>query len=114
MSVAAKLRWHYAQWAFAVVAVILLPYIFDSGSSVTMMSLMGFAIVFALSYNMLLGQTGMLSFGHAVYYGMGGFLTAHALNVVGADHLPIPLPVMPLVGGLAGLSFAIVFGWVST
>ncbi len=46
-----------------------------------MMSLMGFAIIFALSYNMLLGQTGMLSFGHAVYYGLGGFMTAHALNV---------------------------------
>ncbi len=122
MSATAKLRWHsgwqygwhYAQWAVAVVVVILLPYVFSSGSSVTMMSLMGFAIIFALSYNMLLGQTGMLSFGHAVYYGMGGFITAHALNVVGASKLPIPLPVMPLVGGLAGLTFAIIFGWVST
>jgi branched-chain amino acid transport system permease protein len=75
---------------------------------------MGFAIVFALSYNMLLGQTGMLSFGHAVYYGLGGFITAHALNVVGADQLPVPLPVIPLVGGLAGLAFAVIFGWVST
>ena len=40
----------------------------------TMFSLMGIAIIFALSYNMLLGQTGMLSFGHAVYYGLGGVL----------------------------------------
>jgi branched-chain amino acid transport system permease protein len=92
----------------------VLPYVFSSGASVTMMSLMGFAIIFALSYNMLLGQTGMLSFGHAVYYGLGGFITAHALNVVGAGKLPIPLPVLPLVGGLAGLTFAIIFGWVST
>ena len=38
-----------------------------------MLSQMGIAIIFALSYNMLLGQTGMLSFGHAVYYGLGGF-----------------------------------------
>ena len=43
---------------------------------------MGIAIVFALSYNMLLGQTGMLSFGHAVYYGLGGFVAIHALNAV--------------------------------
>ena len=75
---------------------------------------MGFAIIFALSYNMLLGQTGMLSFGHAVYYGLGGFMTAHALNVVGGDRLPVPLLVMPLVGGVTGLFFAVIFGWVST
>ena len=101
-------------WLGAALVMALLPQIFSSGASITMMSLMGFAIIFALSYNMLLGQTGMLSFGHAVYYGLGGFMTAHALNVIGAGKLPIPLPVLPLVGGLAGLSFALIFGWVST
>jgi branched-chain amino acid transport system permease protein len=110
----ATARAPWAIWVAAVVAAALLPFVFSSGASLTMMSLMGFAIIFALSYNMLLGQTGMLSFGHAVYYGLGGFMTAHALNVVGAGKLPIPLPVMPLVGGLAGLLFAVIFGWVST
>jgi branched-chain amino acid transport system permease protein len=105
---------HLVVWGVAALAMAVLPFVFSSGASVTMMSLMGFAIIFALSYNMLLGQAGMLSFGHAVYYGLGGFMTAHALNVVGAGKLPIPLPVMPLVGGLAGLTFAIIFGWVST
>lgn len=105
---------HLVPWAVAAVVVMVLPYVFSSGASITMMSLMGFAIIFALSYNMLLGQTGMLSFGHAVYYGLGGFLTAHALNVIAAEKWPIPLPLLPLVGGLAGLSFAILFGWVST
>lgn len=105
---------HLVVWIVAALVMAVLPFVFSSGASVTMMSLMGFAIIFALSYNMLLGQTGMLSFGHAVYYGLGGFITAHALNVIGAGKLPIPLPVLPLVGGLAGLSFAILFGWVST
>ena len=104
----------YAPWIGGAVALIALPHVFSSGASITMMSLMGFAIIFALSYTMLLGQTGMLSFGHAVYYGLGGFITAHALNVIGAGKLPVPLPLLPLVGGLAGLSFAILFGWVST
>jgi branched-chain amino acid transport system permease protein len=104
----------WALWSGAIVVVAVLPLVFSSGASLTMMSLMGFAIIFALSYNMLLGQTGMLSFGHAVYYGLGGFITAHALNVVASGKLPIPLPVMPIVGGLAGLTFAIIFGWVST
>ena len=55
---------------------------FRSGTALTVMSLMGISIIFALSYNMLLGQTGMLSFGHAVYYGLGGFFTVHAMNTV--------------------------------
>jgi branched-chain amino acid transport system permease protein len=79
-----------------------------------MMSLMGIMVVFALSYNMLLGQTGLLSFGHAVYYGLGAFFVVHAMNAIIRAKLPIPLPVMPLVGGLAGLAFAVIFGSVST
>jgi branched-chain amino acid transport system permease protein len=101
-------------WVITALVMVALPHVFSSGASITMMSLMGFAIIFALSYNMLLGQTGMLSFGHAVYYGLGGFMTAHALNVIGAGKWPIPLPLLPIVGGLAGLTFAIIFGWVST
>jgi len=107
-------RWSVAPWIVGALALVVLPHIFASGASVTMMSLMGFAIIFALSYNMLLGQTGMLSFGHAVYYGLGGFVTAHALNGIAAGKLPVPLLVMPLVGGVAGLFFAILLGWVST
>ena len=53
-----------------------------------MMSLMGIAIVSALSYNMLLGQTGMLSFGHAVYYGLGAYLVVHAINIFTAKGSP--------------------------
>ena len=81
--------------------LLLLPNIFRSGGSLTTFSLIGISIIFSLSYNILLGQTGMLSFGHAVYYGLGGFLAIHAMNVIAADKLPVPLPVVPLVGGLS-------------
>ncbi len=101
-------------WVVAALVLLGLPFVFSSGASLTMMSLMGFAIIFALSFNMLLGQTGMLSFGHAVYYGLGGFITAHALNLIASGKWAVPLPVVPLVGGLAGLTFALIFGWVST
>jgi branched-chain amino acid transport system permease protein len=63
---------------------------------------------------MLLGETGLLSFGHAVYYGLGGFMAVHAMNTVIHDRLPIPVPLMPLVGGLSGLLFGVIFGSVST
>lgn len=102
--------------AFALFAVGLAvaPLVFSSGLAITMMSLMGVMIIFALSYNMLLGQTGLLSFGHAVYYGLGGFCAAHAMNYVARNKFGVPLPAIPLVGAAAGLFFGALFGAVST
>ncbi|SED65969.1 amino acid/amide ABC transporter membrane protein 2, HAAT family [Rhizobiales bacterium GAS188] len=105
---------NYGIWIGAALLLCALPFGFRSGTSLTVMSLMGIAVIFALSYNMLLGQTGMLSFGHAVYYGLGAYFTVHVINAVAAARLPIPLFVMPLIGGAAGLVFAMIFGWVST
>src|SRR5665213_580006 len=110
---AAKLRF-YGWWVAAAVVLIVLPRIFGSGSSLTTFSLIGISIIFSLSYNILLGQTGMLSFGHAVYYGLGGFLAIHGMNLIAGLKLPVPLPLVPLIGALAGLFFAVVLGWVST
>jgi branched-chain amino acid transport system permease protein len=101
-------------WPAAAAILIALPLVFQSGTSLTVLTLTGIAIVFALSYNILLGQTGLLSFGHAVYYGLGAYFTVHAINAITQAALPVPLPLLPLVGGLAGLAFAAVFGWVST
>jgi branched-chain amino acid transport system permease protein len=110
----ADLLRRYGVWVATAALLIALPYIFNSGLSHTTMSLMGIMIVFALSYNMLLGQTGLLSFGHAVYYGLGAFLVVHAMNTVVHAALPIPLVLMPLVGAFAGLVFGVIFGAVST
>ena len=104
----------YGIWLIAGIALIVLPLIFPSGSALTSFSLIGIAIIFALSYNILLGQTGLLSFGHAVHYGLGGFLAVHVMNAVANYSLPIPLPFIPLVGGIGGLAFAILVGWVMT
>lgn len=104
----------YGIWLIAAVALIVLPFIFSSGGSLTSFSLIGIAIIFALSYNILLGQTGLLSFGHAVQYGLGGFLAVHVMNAVANHSWPVPLPFIPLVGGIGGLAFAIVVGWVMT
>ena len=103
----------YGLWAIAVVIAAVLPLVFDSGFAISMLSQMGIAIIFALSYNMLLGQGGMLSFGHAVFYGLGGFLAMHAINWVG-DGLPLPLEILPLLGGLFSVVCGLIFGWLST
>ena len=54
-----------------------------------MLSQMGIAIIVCLSYNVLLGQGGMLSFGHAVYSGIGSFLAIHTLNLISAGKLAV-------------------------
>ncbi|WP_298106746.1 branched-chain amino acid ABC transporter permease [Bradyrhizobium sp.] len=104
----------YGIWLIAAAALIVLPLVFSSGSSLTSFNLIGIAIIFALSYNILLGQTGLLSFGHAVHYGLGGFLAVHVMNAVANYNWPLPLPFIPLVGGVGGLAFAILVGWVMT
>jgi branched-chain amino acid transport system permease protein len=111
---AAALARLVAPWIALAVVFAMLPMIFKSGSELTMLSLMGIMIVFALSYNMLLGETGLLSFGHAVYYGLGGFVAVHFMNMVIHDRLPIPLFLVPIVGAVGGLVFGVIFGSVST
>lgn len=105
-------RW--ITWGLFALILVVAPMVFGSGLSLTVLSQMGIAIIACLSYNMLLGQGGMLSFGHAVYTGLGSFLAIHALNSVGNGALPLPVSVVPLVGGLAGVGFAVLFGYVTT
>ena len=108
-------RWGsmYLWLAFALLMLVI-PRLFDSGLSITMLSQMGIAIIACLSYNMLLGQGGMLSFGHAVYTGLGAFVAIHALNAWCAASPALPVSLVPLVGGVAGMGFAVLFGYVTT
>lgn len=105
-------RW--VLWGATALLMLVLPLIFTGGFAITLMSQMGIMIVFALSYNMLLGQTGMLSFGHAVYSGLGAFIAVHVLNMVGAGTVWLPVSLLPLIGGLAGAFFGVIFGYVTT
>jgi branched-chain amino acid transport system permease protein len=104
----------YGIWIGFAVLLILLPWIFRSSLALTMLSQMGYLVIICLSYNILLGQGGMLSFGHAVYTGLGSFLAVHAMNLASNGSLPLPIVVIPLVGGLSGLFFAALFGYVTT
>jgi branched-chain amino acid transport system permease protein len=93
---------------------VALPHVVRAPAAVPVMNQMGIAIVFALSYNMLLGQGGMLSFGHAVYSGLGAFFAIHAMNLATKGVFPVPVTLIPLVGGLAGALFGVLFGYVTT
>ncbi|MCW5297745.1 branched-chain amino acid ABC transporter permease [Herbaspirillum lusitanum] len=69
--------------------------------------------LFASAFNVLAGQGGMLSFGHAAYFGIGAFATLHAMNALSGEGL-LPTPLMPVFGALGGAALGLVAGWFST
>jgi branched-chain amino acid transport system permease protein len=105
-------RWFV--WTIYALILIVAPLIFNKGASLSVLSTMGTVIIFGLAYNMLLGQGGMLSFGHAVYSGLGAFFAIHAMNLATAGSIWMPVWLVPLVGAIAGMFFGILFGYVTT
>jgi branched-chain amino acid transport system permease protein len=101
-------------WSGFALLLIVAPLLFTSNLSLSMLTQMGIAIITCLAYNLLLGQGGMLSFGHAVYTGLGGYIAMHALNAVGQGSLHWPVSLVPLVGGAGGVFFAVLLGYVTT
>jgi branched-chain amino acid transport system permease protein len=120
MTASAFLSRHWV-WLAMLALMLVLPWFFfdhgrgrHSGFAITLLSEMALMSVFALSYNMLMGQAGLLSFGHAVLFGVGAYFVAHTLNFIKATELPIPLELMPLVGGIGGLVCGVIAGYVAT
>jgi branched-chain amino acid transport system permease protein len=86
--------------AFAIVAPFVLYQVF-------IMKALCFAL-FACAFNLLLGYVGLLSFGHALYFGWAGYLAAHAAKVWG---LPPELAV--LAGTATGTTLGLIAGVVA-
>src|SRR5450830_1675476 len=101
-------------WVAYVLVLLSAPLLFRQNASLSLLSQMGTMILLGLCCNMLLGQGGMLSFGHAVYSGLGAFVAIHALNRVSDGSLMLPVTLIPLVGGIAGMGFGMLFGYVTT
>ena len=102
---------------FTLIAIFLigLPYIFSSAFALTLLCKIGVLIIFSLAYNMLLGQTGLLSFGHAVYFGLAGYSTIHLLNGINLKIiLNIPVFLLPVLGFIVGLILGFLIGYLST
>lgn len=100
---------------FAVV-IFAIPLFDPSRTMYTLLSIIGINIVFALSYNMLLGKAGLLSFGHAVYFGLGGYFCLHVMNwIEDGEGIWASYPVffLPMMGFGAGALAGAVIGWPS-
>ncbi|MGZ8261200.1 MAG: branched-chain amino acid ABC transporter permease [Caldimonas sp.] len=101
-------------WSGFALLLAIAPIVIRNDFGVSLLSQVMIAIVACLSYNMLLGQGGMLSFGHAVYSGLGTFVAVHAMVAIANNTMPIPTSLIPLIGGIAGMFFAVVLGYVTT
>ncbi len=104
----------FVVWSLFALVLAVAPLVFTNSLSHTILSQMGIGIIVCLSYNILLGHGGMLSFGHAVYSGMGSFLAIHTLNLVTKGAIPLPVSLIPIVGGVASMVVAVMLGWVTT
>ncbi|MCO6188624.1 branched-chain amino acid ABC transporter permease [Rhizobium sp. L1K21] len=98
--------------------LIVIPFIGVSRGTLTLFNHIGINIVFALSYNMLLGRAGLLSFGHAVYLGLGGYFCVHILNwIADADGSGfwgnVPVFSLPIFGFAMGALAGAIIGWPS-
>jgi branched-chain amino acid transport system permease protein len=98
-----------APWLALVAFLAVPPFVWPQSWLLAYLAQSASMIVFALSYNLLLGETGLLSFGHAVYAGLGALAAAQVFNWIGA-----PLALLPLIGGLGGALCGVVFGFIAT
>jgi branched-chain amino acid transport system permease protein len=90
-----------APWTGVLLMLLALPFVFSGALGISVLTQSCIAVTFALAYNMLLGGTGLLSFGHALYFGIGAYVTGHLLNHYSAA---VPLVLLPLAGGGAALA----------
>ena len=101
-------------WPLCAVLLAVAPLLVSGSFTLALLAQMGIAVVACLSFNILYGQGGMLSFGHAVYAGLGGFVAMHALNTFSANAGGLPVSLVPLCGGLGAAACAAVFAYPST
>lgn len=95
--------------ALAAIIGLTLPW-WGNSAFQNIMTKVYVAGLFAMSFNLLWGMSGLLSFGQAAYFGLGAFAAIFAMGATTG----IPLPFVPIVGGIAGMALGVVAGWVAS
>ena len=110
-----KINLKFLLFSILLLFLLFLPNIFTTSFALTLFSKMGVLIIFSVAYNMLLGQSGLLSFGHAIYFGLAGYASIHILSAINESYLPsLPLILLPFIGAFVGLMLGICIGYLST
>jgi branched-chain amino acid transport system permease protein len=104
LSGAANPRLYYGLLAGLLVLAVLAPNVLYS---VFLMKALCFAL-FACAFNLLIGYVGLLSFGHAAFFGSASYITAHTVKVWGWP------PELGILAGVAtGALLGLIIGWLA-
>ncbi|WP_322405304.1 branched-chain amino acid ABC transporter permease [Massilia luteola] len=88
-------------YGLALIVALAAPFV---GYPVFLMKLLCFGL-FACAFNLLIGYTGLLSFGHAAFFGGAGYVTGYALTALG-----LPFEAGLVLGVLASAALGLVMG----
>jgi branched-chain amino acid transport system permease protein len=88
-------------YGLALIVALAAPFV---GYPVFLMKLLCFGL-FACAFNLLIGYTGLLSFGHAAFFGGAGYVTGYALTALG-----LPFEAALVLGVLASAALGLVMG----
>jgi branched-chain amino acid transport system permease protein len=95
----------HMHFLLALAVVLLMPLLMQSGSLASEVLIFGLA---AMGCNLLLGFTGLLSFGQGVFFGLGSYTIALTLT-----RWPLPMPLALLLAMVLGAAGAAIVGWVA-
>jgi branched-chain amino acid transport system permease protein len=95
-------RWLAVVLVAIVVGLAIAPFLFPGAKSLNVAAKICVFIVLAASFDLLLGYTGIVSFAHTMFFGIGAYGVAIALTRLGADWIAVA------AGVAAGLAVAIV------
>jgi branched-chain amino acid transport system permease protein len=98
----------YLPLLLALVVLALFP-LYGSSFYVGLLSRILILAIFAMSLDLLIGFTGLVSFGHAAFYGVGAYTLAIAFRDSSVIHLWQALPISLAVVALVALAI----GWIS-
>ena len=95
----------------SAVALLGVPWVLSEFWTFIAIEVLAFAL-YAVSFNVLLGYGGMLSFGHAAFFGVGGYAAA---ILVKSASLPagVAFALLPLAAMVVAAAFAAVIGFFS-
>ena len=93
------------QWLMALAVVLAMPLLIDSGSLASEVLIYALAV---LGCNLLLGFTGLLSFGQGIFFGVGSYTLGNLLV-----RLDLPLAAALPLTVLAGVVSAVLVGWLA-
>ena len=103
-------------WIAGLVVLVLMPLLFPSAYGLNLLTQAVVAILICLSYQVLLSQGGLLSFGHAIFTGLGAYAVIHGLNArfgAGLDQWWFVL-LLPLIAGTVAAATGFILGWLAT